>query len=216
MKQQFIQRNNTPNLTLFFAGWGVNERILENFPLANNDVLLCYDYRDAEFDYRLLQPYKNIRLTAWSLGVWMAARVLHQADVCFSAKIAFNGTMHPIDDAKGIAQAVYQGTHDNLTESSLVKFNKRMCGSNDFFKEFQEKNLQRSVEALKEELNSIKMMYEQAPEVDFEWTKAIVGTNDRIFLPENQLLSWENKTMIETKDVFHYDKNTLKELINKY
>ena len=216
MKQHFIQQNNTENLTLFFAGWGVNERLFTLLPPTDNDILMCYDYRDTRFDYQLLESYKQVRLAAWSLGVWLAAFTLNQTEIRFSEKIAFNGTMRPIDDEKGIPMAVYEATYEYLTDVSLQKFNRRMCGSQDFYREFMRKNPQRNVEALKEELNSIKTIYKQTPAIDFEWTKAIVGANDRIFLPENQLVSWENKIVIIKKEVFHYDKNTLEELISGY
>ena len=76
MKQRFIKKENNPRLLLFFAGWGSDERLFDR-PVADGyDYLLCFDYRSPDFDYALLDGYREIRLLAWSMGVWAAGQTL--------------------------------------------------------------------------------------------------------------------------------------------
>ena len=49
----------------------------------NSDLLVCYDYRSLDFDFTLLQGYQEIRLIAWSMGVWAASMVLQDMDLLF-------------------------------------------------------------------------------------------------------------------------------------
>ena len=40
---------------------------------------------------------------------------------------------------------------------------------------------------------------------DFKWQKAIIGKGDRIFLPDNQYLAWENQVdSLEQVEAAHY------------
>ena len=68
MKHYFIQQNYLPRLTLFFAGWGMDECPFMDYCSGNSDLLVCYDYRSLDFDFTLLQGYQEIRLIAWSMG----------------------------------------------------------------------------------------------------------------------------------------------------
>ena len=76
MKHYFIQQKHLPRLTLFFAGWGMDECPFMDYCPENSDLLVCYDYRSLDFDFTLLQGYQEIRLIAWSMGVWAASMVL--------------------------------------------------------------------------------------------------------------------------------------------
>lgn len=66
MKQLFIKKENSPRLLLFFAGWGSDENLFRRTVAEGYDCLLCFDYRTLEFDYSLLDGYREIRLLAWS------------------------------------------------------------------------------------------------------------------------------------------------------
>ncbi len=69
MKHYFIQQKHLPRLTLFFAGWGMDECPFMDYCPENSDLLVCYDYHSLDFDFTLLQGYQEIRLIAWSMGV---------------------------------------------------------------------------------------------------------------------------------------------------
>ena len=45
MKHYFIQQKHLPRLTLFFAGWGMDECPFMDYCPENSDLLVCYDYR---------------------------------------------------------------------------------------------------------------------------------------------------------------------------
>ncbi len=92
------------------------------------DCLLCFDYRTQEFDYSLLDAYREFRLLAWSMGVWVAGQILSGHTYPWEMKLAVNGTPFPIDDRRGIAEAVIHGTLENFSDATLARFRRRICG----------------------------------------------------------------------------------------
>ena len=155
MKHYFIQQNYFPRLTLFFAGWGMDECPFMDYCSGNSDLLVCYDYRSLDFDFTLLQGYQEIRLIAWSMGVWAASMVLQDMDLPICESVALNGTVTPVDDLKGISQQVFEGTLEGLNEVTLEKFIRRMCLKKENLETFLLKRPQRAVEELQEELRRI-------------------------------------------------------------
>lgn len=114
MKQVFIKKEGNPRLLLFFAGWGSDENLFHRPVAEGYDYLLCFDYRTLDFDYSLLDGYREIRLLAWSMGVWVAGQILSGRTCPWKMKLAVNGTSFPIDDQRGIAEAVFHGTLENF------------------------------------------------------------------------------------------------------
>lgn len=208
MKQHFIIRNNSKHLLLFFAGWGMDETPFTDMHPADSDWMICYDYRSLEFDESLLQGYSEITLVGWSMGVWAASRIMElYPGLPVSRSIAINGTIYPIDESKGIAPSIFEGTLQGLSEQTLLKFQRRMCGSSAEYKIFQSVAPQRPVEELKEELAAIQKQCLSSDASDFRWQKAIIGRNDRIFTPENQRRAWENNVdLIEESEATHYQR----------
>lgn len=206
MKQHFIIKNNQKHLLLFFAGWGMDENPFSQIRPIGYDQMICYDYRSLEFDVTLIQDYSNITLLAWSMGVWTASQTMKQyPNLSISRSIAVNGTLYPIHETKGIAPSIYEGTLQGLNEQTLQKFQRRMCGSATDYKSFQTVAPQRPVGELKEELVAIRSQYLSLDPSDFTWHKAIIGKNDRIFLPDNQSRAWENNVKsLELTEAAHY------------
>lgn len=222
MKQHFIIKNDQKRLLLFFAGWGMDEVPFR--PLLSSDCcqvtdcdwMICYDYRTLEFDSTLLKGYTDITLIAWSMGVWVASHILQEySHLPVSESIAINGTTHPIHEAKGIAPAIFEGTRHGLNEQTLLKFQRRMCNSATDYQAFRSVAPQRSAEELKEELSAILQHYLSSPPSDFRWQKAIIGNNDRIFLPDHQRLAWRNKATIEMVDAAHYQKELFDKVLKE-
>ena len=117
------------------------------------DWMICYDYRSLEFDTTLIQAYSKISLIAWSMGVWAASQVMKQyPSLPVSQSTAINGTLYPIHETKGITPSVFEGTLQGLNAQTLLKFQRRMCGSAADYKAFQTIAPKRPVEELKEEL----------------------------------------------------------------
>lgn len=174
MQQYNIQHGHSTHLILFFAGWGMDRNLLSigDSPLSVNDLdpkldadlntglgadlMICYDYRSLDFDFTQLQSYRSITVVAWSMGVRMADIVLSRAtDLPITQRIAINGTPYPIDEERGIAPVIFNGTLNGLNEQSLLKFYRRMCGSAKAYQQFLPHAAQRSVDDLKEELAAI-------------------------------------------------------------
>lgn len=203
MKQRFIKKENNPRLLLFFAGWGSDERLFDR-PVADGyDYLLCFDYRSPDFDYALLDGYREIRLLAWSMGVWAAGQTLAGHDYPWQMRLAVGGTPFPIDDCRGIPEAVFRGTLAHFSDAALVRFRRRICGTAEQVKEFLSHRPYRPVEELREELQALAACACR-PSASFVWDKAIIGTCDKIFPPANQREAWRDVEVIE-RDVEHYD-----------
>ena len=194
MKQTFLNKKGESRLLLFFAGWGMDETPFRSWQPSGYDCMICYDYRSLDFDTQPLDEYSEIRLVAWSMGVWVASQIMSRHDhLPITESIAINGTPYPVDETFGIAPAIFEGTLNGLNDATLQKFQRRMCKSAEEYKVFQTIAPQRPVEELKEELASIGHFYRNHPESNFHWNKAIIGDADRIFLPENQQRAWEKQ-----------------------
>lgn len=215
MKQHFIIKNNQKHLLLFFAGWGMDETPFLTIHPANKDWMICYDYRSLTFDASLLETYSQITLIAWSMGVWAASQLIRQyPHLPVSQSIAINGTLYPIHATKGIMPSVFEGTLQGLNEQTLQKFQRRMCNSSTDYKAFQTIAPKRPVEELKEELAAIRQQCLSSVSSDFIWHKAIVGKNDRIFLPEYQETAWRNKVdSLVHVEAAHYQQELFYEVI---
>ncbi|MFZ7234485.1 DUF452 family protein [Avibacterium avium] len=192
MQIELIKRaDNNPNLIIYFAGWGTPASAVSHLALPENtDLLLCYDYQDLIFNVDL-SPYSQIRVVAWSMGVWVANQVLGQTPLVSAT--AINGTGKPCDDAMGIPQAVFIGTLEQLDERNLAKFQRRMCGDSDIFQHYQGLTEQRDWQKVHSELTALyhAMQQTQRRQRSIQWTKAIVGEKDRIFPVQNQLSFWQ-------------------------
>ena len=213
MKQYFLKKEENRRLLIFFAGWGADERLFSRQVADGYDYMLCYDYRTLDFDYGLLAPYESIRLLAWSMGVWVAGKTFEKNDKYqWNMKMAVNGTSFPIDEEKGILPAVFEGTLAHFSETTLVRFRRRMCGSMEQVKVFLSYTPYRSLEDLKEELAVLREMYNDLGEAFFLWDKAIIGVRDHIFPVENQHCAWQGVTAVEV-DAAHYDERLFNVLL---
>ena len=128
MEKVWINRQNAPELLLFFNGWGMDEKPFKHLETSKDlDVLMVYDYTNLDNAHDLCNDfadYKSVHLVAWSLGVFVAAKVL--AGIKFASTKAINGTLMPIDENEGIAPIIFQGTIDSWGEVARIKFNRRM------------------------------------------------------------------------------------------
>ena len=200
MKQYFIEQRHLPSLTLFFAGWGMDERPFLHYHPADRDLLVCYDYRSLDFDFSLPEGYEDIRVVGWSMGVWAASQVLGRSCLPITESVAVNGTMTPVDDSRGIPNAIYEGTLKGLNDVTLRKFFRRMCGSAVLLEDFLTRSPGRSTDEVKEELLLIAKQAECLAPARFCWSKAVIGKGDLIFVPACQ-----RKDMAHYSDVFLRD-----------
>ena len=152
MKQLFIKKEGNPVLLLFFAGWGSDENLFGSPVPEGCDYLLCFDYKNMDFDYSLLGGYQEIRVLAWSMGVWVACQTLTGKDYPYGMRLAVNGTPYPIHDTKGIPEVIFRGTLENFSEPVLVRFRRRICGSAAQVKLFLAHHPYRTLDDLHQEL----------------------------------------------------------------
>lgn len=215
MIQKFIHRTGQPRLLLFFAGWGADEHLFPYNPPAGYDFLLCYDYTDEQFDYSLLEPYREIRLLGWSLGVWTAARILAGHTDRLKECVALNGTQQPIDAACGIPPAIFEGTLTHFSEQTLHKFRRRMCGTAEGLQAFMSHCPQRPSESLHAELAALYHRILSHPEAaTFPWTRALIGERDLIFPTANQKEAWNGVPQSLLPEGAHYDDRLFADLIS--
>lgn len=207
MQMQVLSQGKGGHLVLFFAGWGMDAQPFGSLASLEKDVLVCFDYRSLAFDATWLAPYESIGVVGWSMGVWAACACGVLDDPRVVRSVAFNGTPTPVDDAKGIARAVFEGTLAGLNEATLEKFTRRMCGNG--YAEFRAHAPKRSLESLREELAWIGAQ----TCVPCLWGEAIIGRKDRIFTPQNQRAGWEGLAKVQEVDASHYDKSVLEGLI---
>lgn len=204
MKQTFIKKEGHPRLMLFFAGWGSEENLFRHPVEEGYDYLLCFDYRTLDFDYTQIEGYTEIRLLAWSMGVWVASRVFTGHSFPWQMKLAVNGTPFPIDDRQGIPEMIFKGTLEHFSEDTLARFRRRMCGSSGQTEEFLSHAPTRTAEELREELAALAQVITTCAAPSFTWDKAIIGNRDKIFPPRNQHKAWQGTEIMET-EAEHYD-----------
>ena len=113
MKQLFIPGSSSApsrRLILYFNGWALGPVAVEHLPREQGyDLLILWDYRDDQLDFDF-HPYRELRLVAWSMGVWAADRFFSEhprlRELLVSGT-AVAGTGYPMDDVYGIPEAVY-------------------------------------------------------------------------------------------------------------
>ncbi len=213
MKHDYLHKGDNANLLLFFAGWGAEPSLFGKTPSNGWDCIVCYDYKDLEFDATMLEGYSRVRLLAWSMGVWAASQTFSGMDAAFEAKIAVNGTETPVDDDKGILAAVFKATLDGFSATALAKFRRRMCGSADAVRTFLSHCPSRPVDDLHAELETLAGMVASRPEKRMQWDKCIIGNRDKIFPPANMARAWSGQHTAML-DVEHYDEALFMALLN--
>lgn len=216
MQQIHIIHEHHPRLLLFFAGWGADETPFKAYRPAGSDLMISYDYRTLDFDQSGLNEYQEINVISWSMGVWVASQILPHLSLPIASSTAINGTPYPIDEYRGIPPAIFRGTLDGLTGTSLHKFLRRMCADGAAFKAFLQATPRRPLEELREELAKIEEMYQALPPSTFHWQQAVIGSNDRIIPPANQLQAWkETDTAIRQTEDAHYEEELFRHYLQE-
>ena len=206
MNIDFLRRAGCPTLELFFAGWGMDSRpfawAADSPHTAHCDFAVCYDYSDMALDAEALRPYSEVRVRAWSLGVYAASLVLPGLHCAVSSALAINGTLTPVDDTLGIPVAVYDATLENLSAESVDRFNRRMCGAHRAI--FESRRPLRSVDSLRAELLHIRECAADRSRPQFTgWTQAVLSSRDKIFPIANMRRAWPATPQLEL-DEPHY------------
>ena len=201
MKTKFYDHQGK-HLIVYFAGWGTPLDAVAHLILpTDHDLLICYDYQDLTLDFDF-SAYQQIRVVAWSMGVWVAERVLQ--GITLQSATAVNGTGLPCDDGFGIPYAIFKGTLDNLTENTRSKFERRICGDKVSFERYQQFSA-RSFNEIHRELIALFAMIQQDKRTDLiHWTNAWISSRDKIFMPANQHQYWASRCAVQEIEGEHY------------
>lgn len=131
MRRVWITRKGSGGVTLFFCGWGMDERAVQHLT-GEDDLLVFNDYRDiSEEEAPALDTYERVRVVAWSMGVWAASVLLNRWNIPVSESVAINGTERPVDERYGIHPRIYLLTERGMTEEGRDKFFARMLSGED-------------------------------------------------------------------------------------
>jgi len=190
------------NLIVYFAGWGTPLDAVAHLILpTDHDLLICYDYQDLKLDFDF-SAYQQIRVVAWSMGVWVAERVLQ--GITLQSATAVNGTGLPCDDSFGIPYVIFKGTLENLTENTRSKFERRICGDKVSFERYQQFSA-RPFNEIYQELTALFAMIQQDKRTDLiHWTNAWISSRDKIFMPANQHQYWASCCAVQEIQGEHY------------
>ena len=207
MTYEYIIHEHHPRLLLFFAGWASDATPFRHYRPEGRDLLVCYDYRTLAANLPVAD-YEGIDVVGWSMGVWAATHVVPQLGMDVERSIALNGTPFPIDATRGIHPDIWQGTLRNLSPTSLHKFCRRMCLDAPAFHQFLRVTPRRPVDELAEEMRAISHMQTSLPTSTLCWTEAVVGRQDRIIPPDNQLRAWKELGVpVRTMEDAHYSES---------
>lgn len=191
MKHKIVSSTDSSRLILIFAGWGMDARPFEALSRPGYDVAVVWDYRSFSYEWYWVNAYNEICVIAWSFGVYAYATVANELKDKVTLNIAVNGTLYPRDDNKGIPQAIFDGTLNRLSDQSLAKFYRRICGSALLYREFCTSMPKRDIESLRKELQMFSPQYIQPLSKHIRFDLAIIGNRDAIIPPVNQMKAWE-------------------------
>ena len=190
MKYEFTKHSDNKSLIMFFTGWGMDATLFRNIDIHCNLVVI-WDYEDFNIDVSLFNGYQSIYLFAWSFGVFAASQFINvHPSLPITFKMAINGTQFPIDDNRGIPQAMFSATLKNLSERSLMKFYRRICRDGNQFGKFTAHLPNRTIKSLHDELIYINASTASSKCAPIVWNKVIASKCDLIFPFENQLNGW--------------------------
>lgn len=192
MEIRWLKQNKAADVIVVFGGWAVGPDVFAHLA-GPQDLLFASDYRNLDAELPDLSGYQSVTLVAWSFGVAAYAHWQKDRTDPFDRKIAVNGTLAPVDEARGIPPAVLAKTAEGLSEQSFAQFLRRT---------FNAPQPPRSidVEARRAELHAVAARG-AAPAVTFD--QVWLSGRDRIFPPVNQHRAWVGATLRELPTAAH-------------
>lgn len=204
MNKNWLIRKNNNKLILFFNGWGMDSSAVSHIASESYDLVEFNDYTTLNFDEQEFSDYAEIYVVAWSLGVWAASHLLNKCTLRLKKAIAINGTLNPIDAKEGIHPTIFEGTLNGWSEKNRTRFMMRMFGGKNEFEANRLKFGNRTIENQKEELKSLFENIQSYNKLHYVFDTAIIGTQDAIFLHQNQLIYWQGKAVCKLIEMSHY------------
>lgn len=192
MEVRWLKRKQAGEAIVIFCGWAVGPGVFDHLAGAQ-DLVFVSDYRNLDADLPDLSGYDNVTLLAWSFGVAAYAHWQEGRADPFDRKVAVNGTLTPVDEARGIPPAIMAKTAEGLNEQSFAQFLRRT---------FNTRQPPHAVDigARRAELHAVAARG-TAPTVHFD--QVWIAGRDRIFPPENQHRAWDGATIRELPAAAH-------------
>lgn len=199
MRYHWIKPGTGAELHVVILGWAAGPEILAEAQFSDPecDVLCLYEYNDLSMELDI-SPYKNIRITAWSFGVWVA-EYLFGGDTRVTSATAINGTPRPVDEQFGIHPKAFAMTVRGIERVGIDKFVEQMCL--DRTQQYRMVAKLRPKERLHEELRFMGDSFLAIHNRPIRWTRAVVGMRDMIFPPTSMVNFWQTispTTQLET------------------
>ncbi len=181
MKYKWLNQKNNSKIIVFFNGWGMDESVVNHLNPETYDIVMFYDYNDlnTDFDFKIINSYKQKHLITWSMGVMIAT--LFNQD--YDTKTAINGTIFPINNEYGIPERIYDLTIKGFNEKGAKRFINNM-----FLEEPPSIEIKRELENQRNELIALKKY--QGNE-NFKYTRVILSSDDKIIPTKNQINYWK-------------------------
>ena len=203
MRRTWLTKKEGGVLTLFFCGWGMDERSVQQVT-GSGDVLVFYDYRDiSEEKAPDVEDYESVRVIAWSMGVWAASVLLNRWNLSVDRRVAINGTERPVDEHYGIHPKIYKLTELGMTEQGRDKFFARMFTGQNEAEQFKDNKPRRDIGEQREELRLIREQSTRE-QPNMPWDRVYISKGDIIFPVENQRNWWKDRCEIVSLAGGHY------------
>lgn len=204
MKTEWLKRDNSERLLIYFNGWGMDSAPFRRLEAEGLDVVCHYDYSSIspeELDYLPeLAAYDEVYLAAWSYGVWVAGQLYQHFPKGKIKSVAINGTLKPIDDSCGIYQDIFQATlaglsgEEQTAKAIRERFYYNMFGARNEYKRFLEEAPRREIGEQRDELEHLSKKIFASPEKsDISFDKVIISSRDKIIFTRNQLRFWQEE-----------------------
>lgn len=177
------------SLDIVCLGWSAPPSAVRQFQPDHAVVTIANPTNQDWVDdiIKLAFDYDNCRLTAWSLGVLTASRLL--GDITHATWVAINGVHAPFDGC--IDRATSERMAHDLSGPVLTTFQMGMCGSKQALGLWQGLNGHPSRAHAQAAMAWWIALADQPANVPLtRWSHVIIGSHDRIMAPENQLAQW--------------------------
>jgi len=193
MRQTMLNESGNGVLVIFFNDWGLDEKVLSHLDPGTYGLLEIRNYRTLENPPDVLElsrKYDEIRLIAWSFGVFAATASLGNLKEYLHSCLAVNGTPQPADPRYGVDADFFRMTQDNwLKEEFRLDYYRKMAGADEIP---QQMTLpERLPEHQLAELQALPELFSERRIDDDFYDCAVIGSRDGIFLPERQKAFFE-------------------------
>ncbi|MBO6087341.1 DUF452 family protein [bacterium] len=227
MQFYWLNKGNSENLIVFFAGWSFDYKPFEFLECADFDVIFVYDYggklivEDGKLNNfkpdNILSHYNHKCLITWSMGSFVAYK-MRDLFKDFDKKIAINGTPFPVDNVYGIPEKPFLLTLKHAKTGLEGKFYQNIFDRAEEYQRYKKTPVERTIENRVEELQNLYENIKNS-EKTYEkfFDKALVSLNDKIIPAKNQLKFWKDFDVhaetLESGHFPYYNFKSWKELL---